>query len=69
MAPRPKYVAARSFRHGQSVYEAGDPITDGGALQALLVHGDKFVTNTATRQADTPTNPGPDEGSAVPLED
>lgn len=60
MAPRPKYVAARDFQHGPNRYKAGDPITDAAALQALLVHGDKFVTNTATRQAETTPDPGPE---------
>lgn len=62
MAPRPKYVAARDFHHGSSRYQAGDPITDGATLQALLVHGDKFVTNTAaTRHAEPTPTPGLEE--------
>lgn len=67
MAPRPKYVAACDFQHGQDRYQAGDPITDAAALQALLVYGDKFATNTATRRADPPTpDPGPE--TALPKE-
>lgn len=67
MTPRPKYVATRDFRHGPHNYTAGDPISDAATLQALLVHGDKFVTNTATRRADPPTDPGPE--TATPKEE